>query len=41
MRWIGLAVVAVMMACSDDPVAAPAPVPPLATVFSATSSNVQ
>jgi hypothetical protein len=36
MIWVGLAGVAVMMACSDDPVTAPGPVPPLATVFSAT-----
>ena len=36
MLWMGLAGVAVMMACSDDPVTAPGPVPPLATVFSAT-----
>ena len=34
--WVGLAGVAVMMACSDHPVTAPGPVPPLATVFSAT-----
>src|SRR5205809_393681 len=34
--WMGLVGVAVMMACSDDPVTAPGPVPPLATVFSAT-----
>jgi len=36
MLWMGLAGVAVIMACSDDPVTAPGPVPPLATVFSAT-----
>ncbi|HTD70242.1 MAG TPA: hypothetical protein VK647_07280 [Gemmatimonadales bacterium] len=36
MIWVGLAGVAVMMACNDDPVTAPGPVPPLATVFSAT-----
>src|SRR2546426_2413427 len=36
MIWVGLAGVAVMMACSDDPVTAPGPVPPLATAFSAT-----
>src|SRR5438128_11616003 len=35
-RWMGLVGVAVMMACGDDPVTAPGPVPPLATVFSAT-----
>ena len=35
MLWMGLVGVAVMMACSDDPVTAPRPVPPLATVFSA------
>src|SRR3989441_7292807 len=35
-RWMGLVGAAVMMACSDDPVTAPGPVPPLATVFSAT-----
>src|SRR5712691_7799845 len=34
--WMGLVGVAVMMACSDDPVTAPAPVRPLATVYSAT-----
>src|SRR6266566_2986079 len=34
--WIGLAGVAVMMACGDDPVTTPTPVPPEATVFSAT-----
>lgn len=35
---MGLAVVAVMMACNDYPVTAPAPVPPLATVFTATGN---
>ncbi len=35
-KWIGLATVAVMTACNDDRATAPAPVPPLATVFSAT-----
>ena len=35
-RWMGLAGVAVMMACGDDPVTAPRPVPPLATVYRAT-----
>src|SRR3989441_8043771 len=35
-RWMGLVGAAVMMACSDGPVTAPVPVPPLATVFSAT-----
>jgi len=35
-KWMGLAGMAVMMACSGDPVTAPGPVPPLATVFSAT-----
>ncbi len=33
---MGLAGAAVMIACSDDPVTAPTPVPPLATVYSAT-----
>src|SRR6266487_1439454 len=36
MMRMGLAGVAVMMACNDDPATAPVPVPPLATVFSAT-----
>ena len=36
MKWIGFAGVAVMMACSDDPVTTPTPVPPEATVFGAT-----
>src|SRR5881396_2802846 len=35
-RSMGLAGVAVMMACGDDPVTAPRPVPPLATVYRAT-----
>src|SRR6266702_4295840 len=35
-KWIGLATVAVMTACNDDRATAPAPVPPLATVFGAT-----
>jgi len=35
-KWMGLAGMAVMMACSGDPVTAPGPVPPLATVYSAT-----
>jgi len=36
MIWMGLEGVAVIMACSDDPVTAPGPVPPLATVYNAT-----
>ena len=36
MRWIQLAAVAVMAACNDYRATAPAPVPPEATVFSAT-----
>ncbi len=36
MMRMGLAGVAVMMACNDDQATAPVPVPPLATVFSAT-----
>src|SRR5438876_884953 len=36
MLWMGLAGVAVIMACSDDPVTAAGRVRPLATVFSAT-----
>ena len=35
-KWMGLAGMAVMLACSDDSVTAPGPVPPLATVYSAT-----
>jgi len=35
-RWMGLVGVAVMTACGDDPVTAPRPVPPLATVYRAT-----
>ena len=35
-KWMGLAGMAVMLACSGDPVTAPGPVPPLATVYSAT-----
>jgi plastocyanin len=38
MFWMGLAGVVVMMACSDDPVAPPAPVPPEATLFTATGT---
>jgi len=38
MKWMVLTGVAVMMGCSDDPITAPAPVPPLATVFTATGS---
>src|SRR5437762_7752969 len=38
MKWIGFAGVAVMMACSEDPVTTPTPVPPEATVFGATGS---
>ncbi|HEU5260231.1 MAG TPA: hypothetical protein VFU41_02280 [Gemmatimonadales bacterium] len=36
--WIGLAMVAMVMACNDDQVTAPAPVPPVATVFAATGN---
>src|SRR5256714_15651363 len=35
-RWMGLTAVAVMTACNGDRATAPAPVRPLATVFSAT-----
>jgi hypothetical protein len=38
MIWLGLAGAAVLTACNDDPVTAPGPVPPLATVFSATGT---
>ena len=40
MKWMGLAVAAVVMACNDDQVTAPdpVPVPPLATVFTATGN---
>src|SRR2546422_3931345 len=34
--WMGLVGVAVMTACNGDRATAPGPVPPLATVFSAT-----
>jgi len=36
MIWMGLAGLATTMACNDDPVTAPGPVPPEATVYSAT-----
>ena len=38
MQWMGIAMAAVVMACNDDQVITPAPVPYPATVFTATGS---